>query len=356
MGTEQRGRAMRILAVTTVRDEGPYLLEWIAHHMGAGVTDFLIYSNDCSDGTAQMLDTLHDAGVICHQPQQRETGKSVQWQALNAAWKHPMRKTADWAWVADVDEFLNIHTSGHDIPALLAALPDGVDAVAVPWRLYGHNGVVEIADAPVTEQFTRAIPADAQFPIAATLFKSLVRLDGPFNQFGVHRPRQKRPEKNGLPRFVDGSGQWLSEAFSGQRGRLSLYGLGAGREMVECNHYAVRSAAGFLLKKARGLPNRAEKAVDLAYWVERNFNTVEDRSIAAMRPATEARLEALRAIPGLADLHETSVAWHRARFEEMVRTPEHQRLLVQILTAGGSTVPPEPVQRKLIAWYRAAHG
>lgn len=54
------------------------------------------------------------------------------------------------------------------------------------------------------------------------------------------------------------------------------------------NHFAVRSAAALLLKRDLRLPNRAHKPVDLTYWVERNFNTVEDLSVSAMAPATEA--------------------------------------------------------------------
>ena len=40
---------LRITAVTCVKNEGPFLLEWIAFHRIIGVTDFLFYSNDCSD-------------------------------------------------------------------------------------------------------------------------------------------------------------------------------------------------------------------------------------------------------------------------------------------------------------------
>ena len=60
---------MRVLCVTCVRDEGPFLLDWLAHHRGLGVTDFLIYSNDCSDGTVQMLDALQASGFVNHIPQ-----------------------------------------------------------------------------------------------------------------------------------------------------------------------------------------------------------------------------------------------------------------------------------------------
>ena len=46
----------KITAVTCVKNEGPFLLEWIAFNRVIGVTDFLFYSNDCTDGTDRLLD------------------------------------------------------------------------------------------------------------------------------------------------------------------------------------------------------------------------------------------------------------------------------------------------------------
>ncbi|MCW9043401.1 MAG: glycosyltransferase family 2 protein [Pseudopelagicola sp.] len=346
---------MRVLSVTSMRNEGPYLLEWVAHHRAAGVTDFLIFSNDCDDGTAGMLDLLETAGIVTHVPQHRDGKKSVQWQALRAAWKHPLRKAADWVLVSDVDEFLNIRGGDHSVTGVLGGLAPEVDGIVIPWRLFGNNGAVDFVDAPVTEQFTRAIEPGVRYPAAAGFFKTLFRTKGPFNQLGVHRPRQKAPERAGLPVFVDGSGERLSDRLAAAPARLSLFGFDAGQSLVEMNHYSVRSAAGFLIKRARGLPNRSHKPVDLAYWVERNFNTVEDRSIAAMRPATEVALEELLAIPGMRAAHEAAVAWHGVRFAQLVRDPAYQALLVDILTAGSSTTLPQELQMRLVRWYQDAN-
>ena len=342
------------MSITSVRNEAPYLIEWLAHHMATGVSDFLVYSNDCDDGTDEMLDRLNKAGVLTHVRHNREGKKSIQWQALKSAWQHPIRKQADWILVSDVDEFLNIRTPCHDLKGLVDALPEGTDGVVMQWRLFGHNGILNIQDMPVTNQFTHAISAQAQYPIAASMFKTLFRAVGPFNMLGVHRPRQKSPDRAGLPKLVNGSGHPLPQSVIAHQQRLSLFGQPAARDLVDINHYSIRSAAAFLLKKARGLPNRASKPVDLSYWVERNFNTVEDTSIAAMRPATEAMQGQLMAIPGISDLHLRAVAAHPARFAEMVRTRDHHQLLTQILTAGSSEVLPPDLPWQLVQWYPLA--
>ena len=329
-------------------------MEWIAHHQAAGVTDFLIYSNDCDDGTGEMLDALDAAGEIVHLPQTKKNGESVQWQAIRNAWKHPLRKEADWILVSDVDEFLNIHVAGHQISDLLKALPEGTDAVALPWRLFGNNDIVFATDTPVTEQFTASAPGDCSSPIAATLFKSLIRVGGPFNQLGVHRPKQKPATKAGLPKWVDGSGNKMPGVFAANQKRLSLYSLPSGRSLAEMNHYSLRSAEAFLIKRDRGLPNRKDKEIDLSYWVERNFNTERNETISAMRPATEKRLEALHRIPGVSDLHGRSVNWHHEKFKVLITQIDLYKLFNRIVLTGSSKVLSKQLTQQLVRWYGEA--
>ena len=343
---------MRILLVTTMRNEGPFLLEWIAHHLGAGVTDILVFSNDCDDGTDALLDLLAQAGVVVHIPQMVAPGESPQWQALRTAWRHPLRKACDWALVLDCDEFLNIHAEGSTIPDLLAALPEGADAMTLPWRLFGNSGRMRFEEGATTAQFMASAPPDCPYPVAATLFKSLFRLRGPFNQFGVHRPRQKTRAEAATPVWVDGSGKPLHPAFAANPQRLSLLGLSQGRALAECNHYSLRSAESFMVKRARGLPNHSDKAIDLGYWVERNFNTVENRSIARMAPATAQALEQLWSIPGLRAAHETAVARHRARFLTLMALRDEQRLFAQIAVTGDSRIPATDTIQQILGWYR----
>lgn len=54
----------KIALVATARNEGIYILEWIAYHRLLGVEAFYIYSNDNDDGSDELLATLAKAGVI----------------------------------------------------------------------------------------------------------------------------------------------------------------------------------------------------------------------------------------------------------------------------------------------------
>jgi len=178
-----------ILAVTCMRNDGPYCLEWIAHHLAAGFERFLILTHDCDDGTPELLETLDE---VTHLPFVPEGGKSVQWQAMKLADRHPLVKDADWVMFFDSDEFLCLDPELDGVAGLIAAAPEGTQAIALPWRLYGSAGAMEWQEGLSPERFTRAAPEDVHVP-AAHFFKTLFR-PGAFQKMGVHRPKRRKAE------------------------------------------------------------------------------------------------------------------------------------------------------------------
>lgn len=340
---------MNILAATSIRNEGPFLIEWLAWMRLIGVTDFVIAANDCSDGSDDLLAALDAAGIVTYLPHRPDPGKSVQWQALKLAWQTPQRKAADWMIIADVDEFPMIHAGAHRLADLFAALPEETEAVAMPWRLFGTGGVIDYRDAPITAQLTRCAPPDLFHPIAATFFKSLFQPRA-MRRYGIHRPQQKREAPP--PVWVDGAGRRMGADFASHDKRMSLMGTGpgggAGRDLVELHHYSLRSAASFLVKTARGLPNRTQKQIDLAYWVERNYNDQDNPAALALQEDLRAAMADLMARPGVAEAHARCVAAHHAEFDRLMGDLHHFSLFNQCLHAGNSTPLPPALARSLL--------
>ena len=300
---------MRVLAILTVRNEGSFLLEWLAHHRAAGITDVLAFSNDCTDGTDLMLDRLMQMGWLTHLRNDGPHEKGPQWHALKAAASHPLTKAADWILVLDIDEFVNIHVGDRTISALLAALPEA-DAITLTWRMFGNAGVVGLTDAPVTETFTRAAPDQLEWPWRAVMFKTLYRNDGRFGQPGVHRPKG---QANDRQRWFDSEGRLLP---GGPQRIFSPLGH-PHYALAQLNHYALGSMEGYLVKADRGRANRDASAFDLGYWVDRNHCDVEDRSLLALS-SRDLRAE-LHADPILARLHRAAFDWRRDRFAHLMR-------------------------------------
>lgn len=342
-----RDQAPRVLAVLTVRNEGVFLIDWLAHHRACGVSDFLVFSNDCQDGSDRMLDRLAALGWLAHVRNDGPYGGAgVQWAALKRADRHPLRAAADWVVALDIDEYINVHVGDRSLGALIGALP-AATAITLTWRLFGNGGVMSDAGLPVTETFTAAAPAVMGWPWRAGMFKTLFRDDGGYDRLGIHRPRQPDPARIADQRWFDGSGRELPGLFHRQR-VFSILGQDNYR-LAQINHYPLGSMEGFLLKCDRGRANRAADRLGLDYWVERNFCDVEDRSILAMAPASAPLRDALRADPELGALHRAAARWRRARFDALMRDEDQRGLLGRLMMAPASRVPGPEEQRFLIA-------
>ncbi|MDP4033299.1 MAG: glycosyltransferase family 2 protein [Pseudorhodobacter sp.] len=333
---------MRFLAILTVRNEAGFLLEWLAHHRACGFTDFLVFSNDCSDGTDAMLERLQALGWLTHVRNDGPHPQGPQWAALKAADRHPLKAAADWVLFFDIDEFVNIHTGNRTLADLLAALPDAT-AIPLTWRMFGNAGVVRYSGAAVTETFTRAAPAVLHWPWQAALFKTLFRNDGSYGKLGVHRPRNPDKTRLAVQRWFDGSGRELPAAF--HTGRLfSNFGRD-NYALVQLNHYALGAMESYIVKCDRGRANREASAFDMSYWVERNFCDVEDASIQALATRSRPVLEALHADPVLASLHAQGVAWRQARFGALMAEEPWRALFGRLLMT-----PPARALTRQQAW------
>jgi len=331
---------MRITAVTCVKNEGPFLLEWIAYNRLIGITDFLIYSNDCADGTDRLLDALTGRDIVEHLPNPA-TGRNYQMEALKDARKREVVQQADWVWVADVDEFLNIHIGDHTIPALIAACGDP-QAISVHFQYFANDGVEKFVDQPVIGQFTRSHNPDIWCGETAIEVKTLMRHDFPLQYFGAHRPffrsglaPRKRPE------WTDGSGRMVPHKFlvAANPRRLRKFPARGARAFATLNHYALRSLDSYLVKNDRGDVNRENRDFDDTYWRERNDPAWRDASILRHLPALKKEIAALKADREIAALHDEAVALHKARRDELLARPEYVEMAEALRSA--PTMPPQ---------------
>ena len=336
---------LRITAVTCVKNEGPFLLEWIAFHRVIGVTDFLFYSNDCSDGTDRLLACLEGHGLVCHLPNPA-TNRNYQMQALKAARQHPLVREADWVWIADVDEFLNIHAGDHSIDALIAACGDP-QAISVSFQFMANGGVADFEDAPVITQFTRTHNPDIWGAQMAIEVKTLVRSDFPAAYFGAHRPFHD--DTQAQPRWTDGAGRPVPRAFrrAANKRRIRAFPARGARAHATLNHYALRSLDSFLVKGDRGDVNRAHRAFDETYWRERNDTATTDDSILRYEAPLRAEIARLMALEDVADLHAEACRLHRARRDALLAEEGYRALRATLSAASPYSEAEAAIRREI---------
>ncbi len=94
----------QVTAVSMMKDEGPFVIEWVAHHLAVGFTDLVVYTNDCSDGTDDMLIRLEELGLAHHRRNIIPEGIRPQPSALNYAQEEPVVGKSDWVMVFDAEQ------------------------------------------------------------------------------------------------------------------------------------------------------------------------------------------------------------------------------------------------------------
>ncbi len=328
--SKETGRG-RCAIVTTMKNEGPFILEWLAYHRAIGFDDFLIYTNDCTDGTDTMLEMLQSKGLVQHRDNPfRQMDMRPQHAALHSADDEQIVRDATWVACIDVDEYVNIKCGDGTLDALFAAVPDA-NMIAMTWRLFGNGDSHEFEDRSIIEQFQRCAPEYARKPHQAWGFKTLFRNIGLFRKLGVHRPKGLNPQLWEEINWVNGSGAPMPRSMfrNGWRSTINTYGY----DLVQLNHYAVRSAESFLVKRDRGRVNHVERDQGLAYWFRMNNNYAEDHSIARMVPAMRVELDRLLSDPEIAAAHAHSVDRHRAKIAELKATPNYAAFYAELTGA-----------------------
>lgn len=314
--------------VGCMKNEAPYILEWIAYHRAIGVDNFLIYTNDCTDGTAEILDRLQRMGLVQHRNNDGWKGNSPQQSALNKALKEPLIREADWIIHIDVDEFINVRCGNGTLDDFLERVPEATN-VAMTWRLFGHGGVTGMSEGFVIDQFEHCAPRFCPKPHTAWGFKTMFRNMGAYAKLSCHRPNKLAEDLREQVRWVNGSGQDMTREAAEKGWRNSVKSIGY--DLLQLNHYALRSAESFLIKRQRGRALHVDRSIGINYWIRMDWCDVRDITIKRNLPRLQQEYDRLMQDTRLRALHRAGVDWHRAKAGELQATPEFRALYDQAL-------------------------
>jgi FkbM family methyltransferase len=304
----------RAVVVSCMKDEGPFILEWIAWHRAAGVDRFVIFTNDCSDGTDALLDRLADMGIVRHAENPAVGMGSTYFQPV--ALKHfmtmPEFAEADFVISMDVDEFLNIHVGEGRLQDLYAAAGP-FDALSVSELNHGANHRLGFEPGWVVDQFPRHQTREPGPRRAHRGVKTITRRGPALAAIRNHRPDFHRDGATVVWR--DGSGRETA-AFLEDPSRNGVDCRG-GYDLVTLDHYALRSLASFLAKMRRGDVVIAGKSVGTRYWQERNRNGKRTAGPPPVYGRARSEYDRLMEDEALRALHAAACDAHAARIAEI---------------------------------------
>ena len=297
------------------KDEGPYLVEFVAHHLVLGFKAVLVASNDCTDGSDALLDALAEAGYCGHIRHSVGPGEMPQVKGFAALMRAFPVRQASWLMALDTDEFLNIHAGRGMLADLIAAVPPEVDILALNFANFGNAPHRSWAPAPVCARFRFRLPLGHKSNIPV---KSLTRAPANFGAQHSHSMMRFR-----LPRPIevmraDGS-RFTLPPEAKLYDHLRRFAPGEiAHTLAQVNHHPIKTYDSFLLRRARGrggvplAPDAKPRHTD-AYFLDRAAADQRDDTIERYRAATETLMAEIRAQPAVRDAEAACLARYRAR-------------------------------------------
>lgn len=217
-----------------VRNEIRSVVEWLAHYKALGFTDFVIYDNESTDGTGEVLQALDDAGEILRLDWPHTVGARPQ----RLAYEHMrVHSTVDWIGYFDADEFLLLRQDA-SIADFLGRFGDDVTAIAINWVVFNSGGQERYRAVPVMERFTESL-----------------RRHDPHNRSMKSIGRRERLSGTGIHRVEVAEGRYVTPS-----GRDAEFSNGQimrsiDTEVAVLHHYMVKSLEEFQEKRNRGHAN-----------------------------------------------------------------------------------------------------
>ena len=305
-----------VCVVATARNEGLYLLEWVAYHRLIGANALFIYSNDNSDGSDDLLRSLALAGEITWVENQLNAGRGAQPKAYGHAFGIlPDVLDFRWSLVIDLDEFFAFDT-GH-----FRSMPDyidwqetqRVDAISLNWLVFGSAGASGWSSAPMVERFNKRLPwIDPHI-------KSLSRTNLCLQSHPHHASFMAQSPI--ITRDSEGQPYQFKDGFS--------FSAKPQSNLAWVSHYFLKSAEEFIWKFSR---NRGDHALvrdldpalidpgfaSMFLQQHQSPTMVDDRRTVQCAPDLRGEINRMRGLPGVQAAEERILAGYRKQVECLI--------------------------------------
>lgn len=270
-------RPARCAVVLVVKDEAADILAWLAWYHELGFDACIVYDDDSTDGTWEILQqaaTVQDirlARTLGPKPGRYEIRQEICYRAALTAFRDEFH----WLAFFDADEFLALYDD-RNIHDFLARFADA-DAVAVNWCNYGSDGHLLKPKLPAFEAYTWH--GDEHQRINRHV-KSIVR------------PDQVRPTWRNVHCFDVPAERYLLS-----NGARAIWSETPGIteeapdwRVAKLMHYQCRSMEHFIER----LKKRPELAAVPGIWQALDVRDAQDERPLRLGPAVRARMAALQ--------------------------------------------------------------
>ena len=152
-----------------VKNEEAYIKEWLEYHLLLGVDKFIIYDNNSTDNTKNILQSYIDNGVVDYifypktQADFEKKWKKTEYWAFQAyAYNDVIKKyrnKSKWIGFIDIDEFI-VPVKENNIINVINEIKNNIGkkyfaGLAINWVMYGFSGHYNKPKGLIIENFIR---------------------------------------------------------------------------------------------------------------------------------------------------------------------------------------------------------
>lgn len=201
------------LAITAIlKNEAPYIKEWIEFHKLVGVQKFYLYDNESTDNVKEILQPYIDSKEVIYK---YFPGKHAQMAAYQDSIYKNATKVKYMAFI-DIDEFIT-PIKHNTIPEFIEyfekKINHKIDAVGINWVIHGFNGHKTKPEGLVCENFYKcSYTAERNNHIKSIVNpRSVLAADHP--HFCLHRIGSKVVNCNGDNIYGPFAGPYIDEIY-----------------------------------------------------------------------------------------------------------------------------------------------
>ncbi len=308
---------MKTHLVSCMKDEGPFILEWVAYHRAIGFDQITILSNDLTDGSGELLDALQASGFIRHFSIQVPPDQYPQQAGYRfLAQQENYFAQEDWILVLDGDEFLNSHMGEGSVRALIDAVAFDNDILVFHFANFGDRGQSDWQPGFVTEQYRWREPLNVRHHLGVkSLFHGMQR----FKTLDNHHPSHLLKGERIKIRFPDG------EILEHKAGDAPLYRVirdmkpeRRSFEFAQINHYIIKSYDSFYFKRARGRGwGTGVRHTDQFFVLHSEAATELDESINNKLEPMRTCFDEMMGLPEIRQAQEAQITAYQQRIEKV---------------------------------------
>lgn len=241
------------------KNEAHIFKEWIEHYLNEGVDHFYLIDNGSTDNYKDVIKPYSDKITLFYDE------SKMQQENLYNKYILPKLHETEWVICCDLDEFIWAHEG--TIKSILKDVNPNIGVIQIPWEQFGSNGHIKQPKS-VIQSFTK-------------------RRSGFYKVELKYIARSKAIEKLSIHYCYVKSDFRIVDSTFEEKQNTAFYYINEdiiNNSKIRCAHYQVQSYEWFMnVKMTRGDVNFKENVRDKSYFDERDYNDVEDFSLAYKR-------------------------------------------------------------------------